>query len=161
MSNREDNMSKKMTISEIVLAFMMSVIIVMVLLGIMSRYIFGKPLSFTEEVARLFFVWVVFIGSVEAFRRNKHIKIESFFNIFPKNIKKIINKIIILIITAVLILLVFTGLKVVKSTSFADLTVLPLPASSFYLAVPFSSVLMLVCILSRLIHRFKKGKIEK
>lgn len=158
MSNREDNMSKKMTISEIVLAFMMSVIIVMVLLGIMSRYIFGKPLSFTEEVARLFFVWVVFIGSVEAFRRNKHIKIESFINIFPKNIKKIINKIIILIITAVLILLVFTGLKVVKSTSFADLTVLPLPASSFYLAVPFSSVLMLVCILSRLIHRFKKER---
>lgn len=158
MSNREDNMSKKMTISEIVLAFMMSVIIVMVLLGIMSRYIFGKPLSFTEEVARLFFVWVVFIGSVEAFRRNKHIKIESFINIFPKNINKIINKIIILIITAVLILLVFTGLKVVKSTSFADLTVLPLPASSFYLAVPFSSVLMLVCILSRLIHRFKKER---
>lgn len=158
MSNREDNMSKKMTISEIVLAFMMSVIIVMVLLGIMSRYIFGKHLSFTEEVARLFFVWVVFIGSVEAFRRNKHIKIESFINIFPKNIKKIINKIIILIITAVLILLVFTGLKVVKSTSFADLTVLPLPASSFYLAVPFSSVLMLVCILSRLIHRFKKER---
>lgn len=158
MSNRESNISKKLTISEIVLASMMSVIIILLLLGVISRYIFGKPLSFTEEAARLFFVWVVFLGAVEALRRNQHIRIESFFNIFPKNIKKIINKIIILIITAVLILLVFTGLKVVKSTSFASLTVLPLPASSFYLAVPFSSVLMLVFILSRLIHRFKKRR---
>lgn len=161
MNKREDNMSKKMTISEIILAFMMSAIIVFLLLGIISRYIFNKPLSFTEEAARLFFVWVVFIGSVEAFRRNQHIKIESFFNMFPKNIKKIINKITVLIVIAVLIILVFTGLKVVKSTSFASLTVLPLPASSFYLAVPFSSALMLVFILSRLIHKFKKKRTEK
>ncbi len=156
MSNRENNISKKLTITEIVLASIMSVFIILLLLGVISRYIFNKPLIFTEEAARLFFVWAMFLGAVEAFRRNQLIKITSFFNFFPKNIKKIINKIIILIITANLILLFFTGLEVVKSTSFTRLTTLPLPTSSLYLVVPFSSLLMLVIILSRLINRFKK-----
>jgi len=156
MSNRENNISKKLTITEIVLASIMSVVIILLLLGVISRYIFSKPLIFTEEAARLFFVWAMFLGAVEALRRNQLIKITSFFNFFPKNIKKIINKIIILIITANLILLFFTGLEVVKSTSFTRLTTLPLPTSSLYLVVPFSSLLMLVIILSRLINRFKK-----
>lgn len=47
-----------------------------VMAQIVSRYIFSKPLVWTEEVARIFLVWVTLVGGGITFISGDHIAIE-------------------------------------------------------------------------------------
>ena len=54
-----------------------------VFVQITNRYFFGIPLSWTEEVARIIFIWMVFTGAYLALRLKAHISIESFASRSP------------------------------------------------------------------------------
>ena len=60
----------------IVLAF--GVMIVAIGLQVFYRYVLNDPLAGSEEIGRLAFVWVTFIGAVVAARDNMHIRIDYF-----------------------------------------------------------------------------------
>lgn len=57
-------------------AALMAAILVVLGLQIGSRYLIGDPLSWTEEVARHLFVWMVFLGASGAVRSRSHIAID-------------------------------------------------------------------------------------
>lgn len=58
---------------------------------VIFRYILKSPLAWSEELARYLFVWVSFIGSVVAARRNQHIGVEMLVNKLPCQIQKIVR----------------------------------------------------------------------
>lgn len=62
----------------IVLAF--SVMMVAIALQVFCRYVLNDPLAGSEEIGRLAFVWVTFIGAALATRDNMHIRIDYFAN---------------------------------------------------------------------------------
>lgn len=70
----------ELTFSSILLVGM----VITVCLQIFSRYIFPSPISWTEEVTRYLFVWMVFASIGIAARRGKHIKITLMHSLFPK-----------------------------------------------------------------------------
>ena len=55
---------------------------------VIFRYILKSPLAWSEELARYLFVWVSFIGSVVAARRNQHIGVEMLVNKLPAGFRK-------------------------------------------------------------------------
>jgi TRAP-type C4-dicarboxylate transport system permease small subunit len=50
---------------------------------VVLRYGFGRPLTWSEEVSRYLFVWVVFVGSGVAARYQGHIALDFLVNRFP------------------------------------------------------------------------------
>jgi TRAP-type C4-dicarboxylate transport system permease small subunit len=50
---------------------------------VVLRYGFGRPLTWSEEVSRYLFVWVVFVGSGVAARYQGHIALDFLANRFP------------------------------------------------------------------------------
>jgi TRAP-type C4-dicarboxylate transport system permease small subunit len=50
---------------------------------VVLRYGFGRPLTWSEEVSRYLFVWVVFVGAGVAARQNGHIALDFLVNRFP------------------------------------------------------------------------------
>lgn len=62
----------------VVLAF--GLMIVAVSLQVFYRYVLNDPLAGSEEIGRLAFVWVTFIGAAVASRDNMHIRIDYFAN---------------------------------------------------------------------------------
>ena len=148
--------SKKLTLSEKILAGLDGLIFLLLLLQVFSRYIFGRSLSFTEEVARLLFIWAVFLGAVESFKRNEHIKIDALFNVLPEKLRQVIKVITFIITGATLILLIISGVNVVKTTSLSSMITVPIPTSSLYLIVPLASVIMLFYMVETVISWLKK-----
>ena len=55
-------------------AFCMGVMIVLLALQVISRYVFSRPVTWTEETALVFFILSVYFGSCAAVRRNQHLR---------------------------------------------------------------------------------------
>lgn len=59
-----------------VASLLMMAITVILILQICTRYFLGDPLSWTEEVSRHLFVWLVFFGASGAIRDRSHIAVD-------------------------------------------------------------------------------------
>lgn len=75
-------------------------------LQVVMRKVFNNSLSWSEELARYIFIWMVFIGISYGAKQRKHLKIDVFLNIFPKKFRAFI------IVFADVIVLVFGGIVV-------------------------------------------------
>lgn len=71
----------------------------LVLLGqVVSRYIFSKPLTWSEELARYMFVWMALIGSAWCGRGHIHVRMTAVVNKFPPLAVRILQMAISLMI---------------------------------------------------------------
>jgi len=150
--------SPKLNPLEKLLATLVAVMSVLMLAQVISRYVFNKPFSFTEEAARLVFVWVAFLGAAEAFRRGTHVGIDLLYSRFPEKWQRWVSGFNAVVVTGVLVMLIVSGIRVVKATSHVDLITIPLPASSVYFAVPFTALLMILFVIWKIASYMKKNK---
>jgi len=54
---------------------------------VVARYVFGQPITWTEEICRYLFVWVVFVGAGMAERSRSHVTLEFLVSRFPPRVK--------------------------------------------------------------------------
>lgn len=79
------------------LMFLMSIII---FIQVVMRYVFGNSLTWSEELARYLFVWLVYFSVAYTARREAHIRIDAAINLYPKKLRpyvEIFSEIIVLI----------------------------------------------------------------
>jgi TRAP-type C4-dicarboxylate transport system permease small subunit len=75
---------------EILIAFFLAVMITLVFMNVVFRYLFSTGFAWSEEIARLCFIYLVYLGSIGAMRDNRHLLIDSVLNRVPPNCQKII-----------------------------------------------------------------------
>nr|WP_314628742.1 TRAP transporter small permease [uncultured Noviherbaspirillum sp.] len=63
-------------IVEWLMALALSVMVVLVFGNVVLRYAFDSGIAWAEEVARLMFVWLIFLGAILALRHHAHIGVE-------------------------------------------------------------------------------------
>src|SRR5690554_6614865 len=61
-----------------------AITVITVLSQVVTRYILGTPLPWTEEVSRLSLVCAVYAGTVPAYLRGEHIMVDFFVRLLPK-----------------------------------------------------------------------------
>ncbi len=66
------------TLLESCLAMLFVLIIICVALQVFYRYVLSDPLAWTEELAKLAFIWMIFLGLFLAERDNLHIAVDFF-----------------------------------------------------------------------------------
>lgn len=67
---------------------LMSVITVVLGVQVFMRYVMHASLSWSEELARYCFIWLVYIGISYGAKIMRHIKIDAGLYLFPKNTRK-------------------------------------------------------------------------
>jgi len=60
-------------LEEIVLVAMLAVMVILVFLQVVMRYLFDASLSWSEEVSRYLFLWIIWMGAGLATKKNSHI----------------------------------------------------------------------------------------
>ena len=83
---------------------LLSLFAVILFIQVIARYVFNNSLSWSEELARYLFIWLVFIGISYGAKQMKHLRIDVFLNIFPKKIRPYI------MVLSEIIVLVFEGI---------------------------------------------------
>ena len=53
--------------------------------GVSARYLFQKPIIWSDELAGILFLWLAMLGAVTAFRRGEHMRMTAFLGmVSPK-----------------------------------------------------------------------------
>jgi tripartite ATP-independent transporter DctM subunit len=63
--------------TEIPAAALVAVEVVVLLAGVVSRYVFNRPLTWSDELASILFLWLAMLGAVIALRRDEHMRLTT------------------------------------------------------------------------------------
>jgi TRAP-type C4-dicarboxylate transport system permease small subunit len=75
---------------EILIAFFLAVMIALVFMNVVLRYCFNRGFAWSEEIARLCFIYLVYLGSIGAARDNRHLLIDTVLLKVPQMAQKVI-----------------------------------------------------------------------
>jgi TRAP-type C4-dicarboxylate transport system permease small subunit len=118
---------------------LLAVIVVCIFGQVVSRYAFGLPLVWVEELSTYAFIWCVFIGASMALKQNRHIKILSFVSRLPQKRQLFFREVTDGVILFFCLLLAVNGFKAMAIFEWNQRTIaLPveLPRFLFY-SLPF------------------------
>lgn len=73
---------------EALMALDLALIVVLVFSNVVGRYGFGSGFAGAEELSRLLFVWLVFLGAILALRRRAHLGVELVQARLPRPIRR-------------------------------------------------------------------------
>lgn len=127
-----------------VASLLMMAITVILILQICTRYFLRDPLSWTEEVSRHLFVWLVFFGASGAIRDRSHVAVDLVNASLPPRIRLIVmlgsNIFVLFFLGNVL----YWGSKAVNRMWSLSTTTLEIPFGLVYMVFPVTASLMIV-----------------
>ncbi|QGM80570.1 TRAP transporter large permease subunit [Otariodibacter oris] len=117
-------------------------IFIILIAQILARQVFDSPFIWSEELARLLFIYVALLGISMAIRSQQHVYIDFITNHLPEKVKKVANSFVQILIFISIILFIYLGFKVWLDSSF-EIVSLGISEKWLYAALPFISILML------------------
>ena len=108
----------------------------------------------SEALAKLAYIWMVFIGAAAVTREREHIRVTFFIDKLPPNAKSILEHIINVMIILFSIAVIKTGFSFMKLQKGIIASSIGIPRTAYTLAVPVGLVFMIFYYLMR----FRKGK---
>ncbi len=123
------------------------------LAGVISRYVFNAPLTWSDELASILFLWLAMLGAVIALRRGEHMRLTTFLNMMSPPRRAWVET----LSTCVVVL--FVGLLLLPAYEhFDDQWVILSPALEWHdgmrvAAIGVGAALMLLISLARLVQR--------
>ena len=126
-----------------------SIMFIILVMQIFSRQILNAPLIWSEELARLIFVYVAMIGVVLGIKHSQHVGITILSDKFPPLLEKIMNIIKDIGVFIIIIILFKVGMSITIRKSSLDLVSLGISSGYLYAALPIGSVFMMGRFLER------------
>lgn len=150
---------KKRSILEIIAIAILALILSMVVLQVISRYVFNYPIEWSEEMARFLFIWLGFISAAVALKEDQHVKFTFIIDILPQKARRIIDIFNDLLTMAFLIVLIIYGVMLTINThSIPSVTLDFIRWSYVYASLPIGFSFLLIILVSK---RMKNRNIDK
>lgn len=124
---------------------------IIVAIQVITRKLFNFVFFWSEEITLLLMVWFSFMGIAIGFREKLHLAMDSFTNLLPKRINKVLDKVIQVCIFAFGFYLVKNGWEFTVLMNESTLPATKLPNSIMYLVMPITGVMICVYTFLQLI----------
>ncbi len=128
---------------EVVSAVLMLNVTVLLLAGVISRYVFGKPLVWSDEVVSISFVWLTMLGAAIALHRNEHLRLNLFVDMLPPRPREFVHALALVAIAAVLLALLKPAYEYMQDEWFIRTPALDMPNSFRVGSIGFGFLAML------------------
>src|SRR5919107_2044409 len=133
---------------EIVSSALLVAIIVLLLAGVTSRYVFSLPVVWIDEVASLCFLWLAMLGSAIALDRNEHLRLTLFLHMLPERAQRFVETFGLLVIATFLLALVPPAFDYALEEWYISTPALEIPNTFRAAAIPFGMVAMLAIVVT-------------
>jgi len=142
---------------EVILVIFSVIMVAVIFLQVIMRYVFDSSLSWSEELARYCFIWLVYVGISYGVKKQRHIKVDAILLLFKDR-----GKLVFSIISNILFL--FFCLFVIKYGTDIAVKLLDwgqkspanqIPMGLVYLAAPIGMGLTAIRIIQNLIKQFR------
>lgn len=128
------------------IAALVAAMLAAVVANVIARYAFRAPFVWAEEVAIYLMIWIVFLGLGLGLRHGAHVAVTLFSDVLQVSsprLARLVRVLAWLATAAFLVALVRYGLAYAGFASRHSSTVLRLPMSYVYLAIPTGAALAL------------------
>ncbi|OOF85776.1 TRAP transporter large permease subunit [Rodentibacter ratti] len=134
------------------------VIFCILIAQILSRQIFHSPLIWSEELAKLLFVYVGMLGISVAVRKQEHVYIDFLTNLMPAKVRKVSNTFVQLVIFACIFFFIHFGIRTFNSASFPIDALGGISEKWIFAALPVIATLMMIRFFQAQAQNFKEDK---
>lgn len=122
-----------------------------VMAGIISRVVFNSPFTWTEEAARLVFIWLIFMGISYGTKYDKHINVTIFLDKMPKKVSALFTIFWDIVALAIFVWIGFYGVQYIIYMSNSVTSVLRINQGITTSIVAISAILNVIRIIEKMI----------
>jgi TRAP-type C4-dicarboxylate transport system permease small subunit len=135
---------------KLLLVVVFFLLVVDVIWGVGSRYLFGAQASWSEELARLLMVWLALLGAALAAREDRHLGLDVIVRSWPEDTQRL-GRLFVAFVTILFAaaIMAWGGGQLVEQrfASGQTLPALGIARGWFYLALPVSGTLITLFML--------------
>ena len=124
--------------------------IIVLLAGILARYVFHAPIVWSDELAGMLFLWLAMLGSVIAFQRGEHMRMTAIVGMLGPRARAFLDVVAVAAPLAFLALVLHPAYEFAADEVFVTTPALEIPNAWRAAALPVGIVLMLLTALLRL-----------
>ena len=121
------------------------------------RWVLNDPIVWSEEMIRLTYVWICYLGWVIAERSDSHIRITIISSRLPKSVQKYLQAFCHVLGIIFSVLMVVYGCQLIRAGLKRTAISFPLNYAVVYLIVPVCCLLLAIYEAAQLIECFVKG----
>jgi TRAP-type C4-dicarboxylate transport system permease small subunit len=145
-------------IPRLAIVLLMALLLIDMFLGVFFRYVVGRALTWTEEVGTLSLVYLTFIGGAVGITRAAHFSIHVLTERLSPALQRAFSLVVTLFIIAFGLLLVPTGLNLVRTNSGSETPALGLNLGVLYASTVIGGLLT-VCYGGALLLDILRGRL--
>jgi tripartite ATP-independent transporter DctM subunit len=129
---------------EALAAMLLVAIIGLLLMGVISRYVFSLPIIWIDEVASISFLWLAMLGAAMAVDRSEHLRLTLFVGMLPERLQGLASTLAMLLVAVFLGVMLRPAYEYAVEEAFITSAALNIPMSFRAAALPVGIGLMLV-----------------
>ena len=124
---------------------LLSVMTLLVLYQVFTRYVLNSPAAFTEELVRYFLIWTGFVGAAYAFITREHMCLVLVRDSLKPESRRVLMTVIdVLILVSAIFVITIGGFKLAMSAQKVFSALLGIPRSLVYAMAPVSGLFIIV-----------------
>lgn len=142
---------------QFLLAILSSVMVIVIFIQVVLRE-FGNSLSWSEELARFSFIWLVYLGISYGVKKQRHIKIDIMLQILKGKQRVILTTLANVLFLVFALFVVFGGYSIAdKLLTFGQKSpALQIPMGLVYMATPVGMGLTSIRLIQSIIRNLKE-----
>lgn len=141
----------------IIVGGLFGAIVVLTIAQVFFRFVLDSPLIWSEELSRLFLVWVTFLGAAVVCWDGTHLSVDTVFSKIPIKARRWLRAFNALVVLGLLFILVDTSIIMVQIEHITTLGSLDIPASVLRAPATVGGGLMIFFIVMRWVYRLGIG----
>ena len=116
----------------------MAVMTVLIVAQVILRYVFNDPLTWSEELARIVFIYMTFVGIGAAYGRRRHMFVDAIVILFPMKIQKAIQWLVVGVASVFFLVVMVVTIRMIVDLFRSELNTpaLEIPMGLVYLIIP-------------------------
>jgi len=119
---------------------------------IVFRYVLGTPLTWSEEFARLAFVWINLIAASIVTRKKANISLDLVVTYLPVKARLVLEVVMNLLVMAAFIWLFVPSIRYTQFMNTVPSAALEWPMGVFYIGMPIAIVLLCFSIIRQVLN---------
>lgn len=138
---------------QVVCAILFTLLVLATTWQVFSRLVLNSPVTWSEELAKMLFVWLSFLGAALVYGERGHMAVEYVARKFDENKERVFaiwTHVVSLIFAA--LVLVWGGWNAAMNAWSQNLTALPVNIGSVYLVIPIAGVAIVLYAIYHIIE---------
>ncbi len=148
-------------IISVFMAIFMALLVIFTFFQVLSRFVFKISIAWSEEIIRMNFVWMIFLGSAIAVKTKGHLVMDMFTGYLKGKAKTIANILILVFIIAIYCVLFVSGTQYCIRSIGKTAVTMPIPANCVYISAPLSALFGIFFAIERITEELKYMKEAK